>query len=602
MNKKNPDMIAGFNEMCADINVNSDNKGETWVAFEKGKFKVNHPSQGPFPVVVPGKNLLFKVNGEEKCEPTPVSMGDRLEVEVINEYQKGSWSIEISTDGLEALLSVEPSVKIERYLPDFSPAERLHLEPLEIRTYESPLTPDELLSELKKLNISYGIDWPACVSVSNIKEPTKIIVARGRPPEHGIDPRIEILFPTEEKEVVHFEDGKVDFKNRFKFTCVYPGELLVKKTPGIQGKPGIDVKGQVILPREFVDIELVSGSGTVLSSDGNMIIAASQGRPVLHKYGNRVEVKILPYLEHFGDVNMESGNIHFSGDILISGDVKDGFSVIGAGKVKIGGIVSHATVKAEDSITINGNVISSTIVAGNEASNTNLLRLIKKLKDQLQKLVSIINQLINVAPEEYKYSLGSLVKIVIDSKVPEISRDVESFSSEVSKMPDILRPTGLTQFAEKLENMLVKAPLSVKNILELENLIKDVFKWYQFFNTSQKSKSDIRMKYALNSNLVATGNVYVTGHGCYNTMINAGGRVDIYGVFRGGEIYARGDIYIKELGSEVGVNTRVYTEMNSKVVIEKAYYNTIVQIDKYSYKFDNISEGINLDIEKLKKS
>jgi uncharacterized protein (DUF342 family) len=62
------------------------------------------------------------------------------------------------------------------------------------------------------------------------------------------------------------------------------------------------------------------------------------------------------------------------------GDVRDGFSVIGAGKIKISGIVSHATVKAEDSITINGNVLSSTIVAGNEASNTNMLRLIKKLK------------------------------------------------------------------------------------------------------------------------------------------------------------------------------------------------------------------------------
>lgn len=593
--------IKSFNKMSHDITDKSKNKEESWIAFEKGKFKIYHPSEGPFPVVVPGKNIIFKVNDEEKHEPTPVSVDDRLEVKVINEHQKGSWNIEISKDGLEAVLFVKPSVKIERYLPDFLPTESLYLEPLENKTYESPLTPDELLAELKKLNISYGIDWPACVSVSSIKGPTKIVVARGRPPEPGIDSRIEIFFSTEEKEVVEFEDGKVDFKNRYKFTSVSPGELLVRKTPGTQGEPGIDVKGQVILPREYIDIELVSGKGTVISSDGNMIIAASQGRPVLHKYSNKVEVKVLPYLEHFGDVNIESGNIHFLGDILISGEVKDGFSVIGAGKIKIGGIVSHATVKAEDSVTINGNVISSTIVAGNQVSNANMLRLIKKLKEELRKLILIINQLQNAMQDKNKYTPGFLIKIVIDSKIPDISRDVENFISGVLKIPDILLPGELMQFAKKLENILVKAPLSVKNMLDLDNLVNDVYKWHEYFDINLKKKSDIKIKYALNSNLMATGDIYVIDHGCYNTIINAGGNVNVFGVFRGGEIYARGDIYIKELGSEVGVFTRVYTEMNSKVKIKKAYYNSVVQIDKYSFKFDEISDDIILDIDKLRR-
>lgn len=70
----------------------------------------------------------------------------------------------------------------------------------------------------------------------------------------------------------------------------------------------------------------------------------------------------------------------------------------------------------------------------------------------------------------------------------------------------------------------------------------------------------------------------MTGQGCFNTDIRAGGNVDINGVFRGGEIVAGGRVSIGEAGSELGARTTIRVPEDRTIKIGKAYENVLLQI------------------------
>ena len=76
----------------------------------------------------------------------------------------------------------------------------------------------------------------------------------------------------------------------------------------------------------------------------------------------------------------------------------------------------------------------------------------------------------------------------------------------------------------------------------------------------------------------ATGKVLVTGQGCFNTDIRAGGSVDVNGVFRGGEIVAGGPVSVREAGSELGARTTIRVPEGQIIKIGKAYENVLLQI------------------------
>ena len=92
-------------------------------------------------------------------------------------------------------------------------------------------------------------------------------------------------------------------------------------------------------------------------------------------------------------------------------------------------------------------------------------------------------------------------------------------------------------------------------------------------------KVDCTVGYAQGSNIKATGNITITGSGCYQTNIYAGGNITFENeaaICRGGILQSRdGNIKLSQVGSEASIKT-VIECCNEKAVIEakEAFANT----------------------------
>ncbi|GAV21493.1 DUF342 domain-containing protein [Carboxydothermus pertinax] len=569
-------------------------------AFVKqGHLVIRHRPEGHYPVVVPCQGVRLIVNDRECTQPTPVSMKDTVRVETIEERREGKWSVFVSSDGLQAILRMRPTVVVHRELPDLAPAKILQLVVVEREECLPPLTWDELMQELSRLGITYGIDWEACSRGVTSCAEEEVVIARGVPAEPGKDGRVELLFPSDSKvPVLRGEDEAVDFRKRYVFTSVEAGEILAVKHPPEPGRPGTSVKGEVIMPPPPRDFILSVGEGAVLTRDGERAVAARAGRPVAFRWRNMVKVSVLPELVHTGDVDLASGNIVFKGDILITGNVTEGMAVEADGNVKVGGFVSGARVQATGSVLIKGNILSSKVIAGRVPDFLQqMLPQVHALAVGLQEMTMAIRQLLGhpaFKQGDLKGGIGPLVKLLLEGKFRHLPAAASTFKKQVETMPLGMVVEGLEEFIREAERVLVRSPLAVRDLREIETLARRAEEWEQAFAFSPSAESDVVALSVLNSTVIATGDVRVVGSGCYYSRIQAGKKVNVSGIFRGGEIQAGGDVHVGELGSRAGVVTRVVTGPKAVVTVGHAFENASVVVGGRVYRFNREEKGIRL--------
>jgi len=227
----------------------------------------------------------------------------------------------------------------------------------------------DLLDMLKLNQISYGIvhddaieNW---MSESDVE---KIVIAKGKIPVYGQDGQIKFNFKTDFKNPGKInEDGSIDFRERGDIPYIKKGTLLAEKIFPKEGKPGISVFGTPIPVDEAVDPVFTAGSGTELSEDGRLIHAAVDGQPHVDALGS---ISVNPELVIAGDVDYETGNIDFSGNIIVKGTIKEGFSVKGinltAKEVKgatldLSGDLDISTGITDATISTHGNIYAKFI-------------------------------------------------------------------------------------------------------------------------------------------------------------------------------------------------------------------------------------------------
>lgn len=573
-------------------------------AFVKqGRLVVRHAPEGPYPVVVPCRGIRLIVNGQECTQPTAISMKDAVRLETVEERREGEWSVSISPDGMQAILRTRPAVVVRREVPDLPPAKVLQLVVVEREERVPPLTWDQLLEELSRLGINYGIDWEACSrSVTSCAE-DEVVIARGIPPEPGKDGRIELLFPSDSRVPVPLgEDDRVDFRERYVFVSVEPGEVLAIKHPPEPGRPGTSVKGEVIAPPPPRDFTLRVGEGAMLAEGGERAVATRAGRPVATRSGDLVKVSVLAELVHDGDVDLASGNVAFKGDIVITGNVAEGMVVEAGGNVRVGGLVSGARVLATGSIVVKGNIVSSLVIAGGLAAFLEgVLPHVRALAAGLEEMTMAIRQLMGhpaFKQDDLKGAIGPLVRLLLEAKFRHLPAAASAFKKQVEATPPGLAAEGLAEFAGELERVLVRSSLAVRDLAELEELARRAKEWEQAFASSPSQESDVVVSCVHNSTVIATGDVRVVGSGCYNSRIRAGKEVSVPGVFRGGEIQAGGDVRVGELGSRGGASTRVVAGPAAVVSVGHAFENASVAVGGRVYRFTREVKGVRLWLDK----
>lgn len=198
--------------------------------------------------------------------------------------------------------------------------------------------------ELAIQGINFGVDRESLRrAVENKMFGHLVLAAQGKAPVPGGDAKIEFLFdPEKTLSPGLLETGNVDFKNLKKITGAEAGDLLVRKTPPGDGEEGTDVRGNPVAARRGRDIRIRPGVNTFLSEDCTELHAEINGHVFVR--GDVVHVENILVLD--GDVDYSSGNIDFSGILIVNGVVRQGFDVRADGNISVNQGVEGARVES----------------------------------------------------------------------------------------------------------------------------------------------------------------------------------------------------------------------------------------------------------------
>ena len=177
-----------------------------------------------------------------------------------------------------------------------------------------------------------------------------LLIARGILARNGIDGSIKDHFERiVQLEFEEDENGSVDFKNQNNIQSVKEGEVICEIIPAIPGEDGKTIEGQKY-PCDIkgVPTPAPAGRNTVLTEDGTLLISQKTG----HVTFANGKFNVDSLLKISGNIDNSTGNVDYDGDVFISGDVRNGFSVKATGGIDIRGSVEGAQITAVGPITI----------------------------------------------------------------------------------------------------------------------------------------------------------------------------------------------------------------------------------------------------------
>jgi uncharacterized protein (DUF342 family) len=231
---------------------------------------------------------------------------------------------------------------------------------------EEGYTADEIRAALHDARVVHGIDEEMLSSLSGFGGNTEpFVIANGTPPGQSVDGYLEYLYAHQSTD--DRRNGRIDWRELNLIISVEPGDKLARKTHPVYGEPGHNVRGQKVEARRPQDPPMHPGNGTAFAADDHdLLVATHSGAVRIDEIGRLL---VDPTYVVSGDVDMNTGNVRFTGSVMIAGDVKKGFTVEATGDVQVNGIVEEAAVTAGGSVVAKGAILGgsqNTPVKANE--------------------------------------------------------------------------------------------------------------------------------------------------------------------------------------------------------------------------------------------
>lgn len=215
---------------------------------------------------------------------------------------------------------------------------------------EDLMTAESIRAALKENGVTHGIDQ-ATMDYLTAEHPyfTLLPVACGVPVQEGQNGRVVEHYPRQlNKSVKLDERGVADYRAMNYMQSIKEGDVICDIIAPVPGVAGSSVDGSPVEPMEVKPAIVPAGPNTVISEDGTKLLAAKEGH--LEFDGSKFCVKVL--LDIPSDVDYNTGNIEYNGDIRIHGDVRETFVVKATGNITIDGLVEAATVEAGGDVLI----------------------------------------------------------------------------------------------------------------------------------------------------------------------------------------------------------------------------------------------------------
>ena len=576
-----------------EIIVNKEEKEEFGAKVEGGKIIVTESKNNEDIITIkscPGVDLF--INGEKNEMISIVTSKDKIEYKFEEIEPIRTVDVSITTDKMEAYINIS-SVSQHKYeLVNQGYHKNLTLIKKNVgEKYPQQYTPSELKELLQSKGIRYGIIEEELNNICKEHQVNNKLIAKGLPVQNDISDEIQTLFNDAEELIQHTDsEQKVDYRNRYSISNANIGDVIGKIMPGKVGCDGINVLGIPIKRKTAKKLIVKIGEGCKLEK--NDIIATTEGKPSLK--GSTFNVNKLYKVDA---VDLKSGNIDFVGNVEVVGAVTEGMEVKAGNELHIGANVESAILRASGTITINGNVLNSTITAGCE----NVER--KQYLDNLITFKSILNDLGSSAQQIEENNLlglkeyGEIVKILIENKfklLPKVSRSILNYN-----MSQGIQQSEITTFI--INKLLGLGPLKIKKIREFEHFIEILEEEIEEIETLVIEPIDIYLAYAQGANIEASGSVFITGKGQYTSNITSLKNIEFTGdnsVCRGGILCAGSEIKLKTVGSTAGVNTTLKVPKTGRILIEKAYNNTIFCFGERQVMLEESAKNLEVYIDK----
>ncbi len=251
-------------------------------------------------------------------------------------------TIKISMDKLQAFINI--------------PAEAL------------PLSKESIDSLLQEHKISFGIKNEIVEQLqSGSVSAGEYLIAQGVIPENGQNSQNIFHFntiPFIEREPLKREDDSFDYYNKGIVDYVNENDIIAEITPPTFGINGKNVLGEIIPAKKGILTTIHFDKTIAYSEHDYKYIALQTGHPILKD--NRLS--ILTDFE-VKDVDLSTGNIYYSGDIIVHENVRSGFDLKTKKNIKILGAIHHSNIYAGGNILCEGGKIpgeEGSLVAGGD--------------------------------------------------------------------------------------------------------------------------------------------------------------------------------------------------------------------------------------------
>jgi hypothetical protein len=512
---------------------------------------------GPWPVIIPGENVEIFYGNQRIAGPTVIDDVQDLRVMAESIPSESRFEITVSPDKMAVTLSVTFRPGKQYQLVDAQYTRKLTVQAKLVKEIPpEPIDPMEVLKYLREHNLSGQVDYKEIMQACSELKDGEYVIARGIAPRPPIDGRVQLVCDFMTRPISRDDRERIDFRERMLIASVEPGDVLARWYPPKLGTPGRNVYGEEVMPRRPKMGIFKAGRGVKLIENGRIAVAEIAGRPVYRKGVLSVNQQIIVQQ----DVNMATGNIKFTGDVVVLGDVTEAMTVESGEIVDVKGNVYHAQVRAGSHIRVGAKLIGGHLMAGlmhpglNEAASV-----LGRLGKDVLKAAAAVSQVTESKKGQYlaQDNVGLLIKRLFEQRFPHVP---SLFAGITEFLKSLHADKELMQDNEDLKTQLSKAlalgqyfigagPLYLESGAQLEQAAACLLELKDRFEALVDSSAEIIAGYCQNAQLEASGDITIRGPLTYNCHVSAGSNLVMYGECRSGEYYARSSIRAQTVGT-----------------------------------------------------
>ncbi|GKV64795.1 MULTISPECIES: flagellar assembly protein A [unclassified Sporosarcina] len=589
--------LFGFKKVPAEVKVTQIPKEEiareaSTLRIYNGQLETQFNEQSN-PIVIPSAGVNLIINDVKTDHRTILLPTDLIVCQAVTEHLAAQFVIKLEENDVIAKACVTPGKKVTHTLADSSWETVLNIQTTEKTQVINELQAENFVEKLKALGIENGLCMDAIEKAADTLEAKEFVVAKGIPPVHSKDASLEEHLNFDKEEAEGHE--RVDYREHNPIPTVQKGQLIATYIPSVPGTDGKSLLGEVLNVRP--PKEIIMRAGHHVENFQNKIYAKIDGRPVIEWRGNLVKIEVNREYRHPDDVNLQSGNIYFDGDVWIGGSVHPSMFVAASGIIQIMKNSTKASIRGTKSVFIQGSIFSSTVTVGIQEKIIGMLvKDLQEVLDYLRNIESALRQIFTLRgelPEEVPpFTLKQAIHLLLEQKYSDFTEVNKQFIQVVKNHSQRLDKEWVA-LSERLYLLFVD-PLREEQttITYLRHLIEEAEVLLQIYSEEIRPESVLQASFALNSILYSNGNIHILSKGVYNCSITALHDIVIKGVCRGGEVIGGRNITLDETGSSAGVKTTIQTAAAGVVKIGTAHPGTVLQIGNQKHEFFNLRKDV----------